>query len=80
MQPRHHNHLATRQSLFDCNAGADFRATAETNGLRIDCVAVPGLWVNADATGLRQAIANLLANAIRHAPSGTAVRLAAGSE
>ncbi len=61
-------------------AGADFRATAETNGLRIDCVAVPGLWVNADATGLRQALANLLANAIRHAPSGTAVRLAAGSE
>lgn len=76
---------ASRAGLIDVaslvgEAGADFRATAETNGLRIDCVAVPGLWVNADATGIRQALANLLANAIRHAPSGTAVRLAAGSE
>ena len=76
---------ASRAGLIDVaslvgEAGVDFRATAETNGLRIDCVAVPGLWVNADATGIRQALANLLANAIRHAPSGTAVRLAAGRE
>lgn len=76
---------ASRAGLIDVapivsEAGADFRATAETNGLRIDTVAMPGLWINADATGVRQALANLLANAIRHAPSGTAVRLAAGSE
>ena len=76
---------ASRAGLIDVaplvsEAAADFRATAETNGLRIDCVAVPGLWVNADATAVRQALANLLANAIRHAPSETAVRLAAGSE
>lgn len=76
---------ASRAGLVDvapivAEAATDFRATAETNGLRIDCVAVPGLWIDADATGIRQALANLLANAIRHAPSGTAVRLAAGGE
>lgn len=76
---------ASRAGLVDVatlitEASADFRTTAETNGLRIDSVAIPGLWVTADATALRQAIANLLANAIRHAPSGSAIRLAAGSE
>jgi signal transduction histidine kinase len=76
---------ASRAGLIDLallvsEAAADFRATAETNGLRIDHVAMPGLWINADAIGIRQALANLLANAIRHAPSDTAVRLAAGSE
>lgn len=76
---------ASRAGLVDvapivAEAATDFRATAETNGLRIDCVALPGLWIDADATGIRQALANLLANAIRHAPSGTSIRLAAGSE
>lgn len=76
---------ASRAGLIDvapivAEAATDFRATAETNGLRIDCVAVPGLWIDADATGIRQALANLLANAIRHAPSASAVRLAAGGE
>lgn len=76
---------ASRAGLVDLTtlaveAAADFRATAETNGLRLDCVSMPGLWVNADAVAIRQALANLLANAIRHAPPDTAVRVAAGSE
>jgi signal transduction histidine kinase len=76
---------ASRAGLVDvttlaAEAATDFRATAETNGLRLDCVSMPGLWITADAVAIRQALANLLANAVRHAPSGTAVRVAAGSE
>ena len=61
-------------------AVAEFRAAADSAGIRLDHVATPGLWINADATAVRQALANLLANAVRLAPSGTAIRMAAGSE
>jgi signal transduction histidine kinase len=76
---------ANRAGLIDVSpivsdAVAEFRAAAESKGLRLDHVAVPGLWINADATGVRQALANLLANAVRLAPSGTAIRVAAGLE
>jgi signal transduction histidine kinase len=76
---------ANRAGLIDVaplvhDAVAEFRAAADSGGIRLDHVATPGLWINADATAVRQALANLLANAVRLAPSGTAIRVAAGSE
>jgi signal transduction histidine kinase len=76
---------ANRAGLIDIaplvvDAAAEFRAAAESSGLRLDHVATPGLWVNGDATAIRQALANLLANAVRLAPANTAVRLAAGTD
>lgn len=76
---------ANRAGLIDVaplvsDAVAEFRAAAESAGLGLDHVATPGLWINADATAVRQALANLLANAVRLAPAGTSVRVAAGAE
>jgi signal transduction histidine kinase len=76
---------ANRAGLIDVaslvpEAAAEFRAAAETRGLHIDHVALPNLWINGDPTAIRQALANLLANAVRLAPSGSAIRLAAGRE
>jgi signal transduction histidine kinase len=76
---------ANRAGLIDVaplvsDAAAEFRAAAESKGVQLDHVAVPGLWITADATGVRQALANLLANAVRHSPPGTSIRVAAGLE
>lgn len=58
----------------------EFRAPAEARGIRLVDAASPGLWVDGDRHALRQAVANLLANAVRLAPAGTEVRLRAGRE
>lgn len=76
---------ANRAGLIDVaplvhDAVAEFRAAAEGAGIRLDHVVTPGLWINADATAIRQALANLLANAVRLAPAGSAIRVAAGAE
>jgi signal transduction histidine kinase len=74
---------ANRAGLIDVapivvETAAEFRASAEALGIRIDYVTTPGLWVHGDGTQFRQALANLVGNALRHAPSGTAIRVAAG--
>jgi signal transduction histidine kinase len=74
---------ANRAGLIDVapivvEAAAEFRASAEAKDVRIDYVTTPGLWVHGDPTQFRQALANLLGNAVRHAPAGTAIRVAAG--
>ncbi|ABW13250.1 integral membrane sensor signal transduction histidine kinase [Parafrankia sp. EAN1pec] len=51
---------------------------AETRQVRLHLDADPGLAVDADPDMLRQAVDNLVANAIRHAPPGTAVDVRAG--
>jgi signal transduction histidine kinase len=76
---------ANRAGLIDVaplvsDAAAEFRAAAESKGVQLDHVAAPGLWITADATGVRQALANLLANAVRYSPPGTSIRVAAGLE
>ncbi|HEY4375592.1 MAG TPA: ATP-binding protein, partial [Acidimicrobiales bacterium] len=40
----------------------------------------PGAWVLGDRQGLRQALANLVANAVRLAPSGSHLRVGSGRE
>ena len=65
------------------DAVADFAAGAQARTL--DLVAEPAparepVRVVGDRVALRQAVANLVANAVRLAPGGTAVRLAAGRE
>jgi signal transduction histidine kinase len=58
----------------------EFRAPAEARGLQLVERAAPGLWVDGDRHALRQAVANLLANAVRLAPAPSEVRLRAGRE
>jgi signal transduction histidine kinase len=57
---------------------SEFRAPAESRQLTLECAASPGLWVTADPVALRQALANLLANAVRLAPVRSRIRVAAG--
>jgi len=62
------------------DAAAEFAAPAEAAGQFVEQEAPAGLWVLGDRLALRQALANLLANAVRIAPSGTAIRVRAGRE
>lgn len=66
--------------LLIADAAAEFAAPAEAAGQFVEREAPPGLWVLGDRLALRQALANLLANAVRIAPTGTAVRVRAGRE
>lgn len=61
-------------------AADEFRAPAEARGLRLDWSAEPGLLINGDRNAIRQALANLLANAIRLAPPTSRVAVRAGRE
>jgi signal transduction histidine kinase len=74
---------ANRAGLIDVapivvETAGEFRLSAEAKDIRIDYVTTPGLWVHGDSTQFRQALANLVGNAIRYAPEGTAIRVAAG--
>jgi len=61
-------------------AAEDFAAPASARELRLEAGAEPGLWVRGDRGALRQAVANLLANAVRLAPSGSRIRIGAGRQ
>lgn len=76
---------ANRAGLVDVapiisEIASDFRAAAEQVEVRIDHVTMPDLWVLGDGMQLRQALANLIANAVRHSPPGSAVRVAGGAD
>ena len=58
----------------------EFRAPAEARGLRLEWAAEPGLLITGDRNALRQALANLVANATRLAPAGTRIRVRAGRD
>jgi signal transduction histidine kinase len=51
---------------------------AEARDVRLESADAGRVWVSADATRLRQAIAHLLASAIERAPQGSAVRCQIG--
>lgn len=53
------------------------RPAAADEGIEVQVEAEPGLTVEADPIRIRQVLGNLLANALRHAPRGTAIRVRA---
>jgi signal transduction histidine kinase len=61
-------------------AAEEFAAPAEAAGLALERAAPDGLEVMGDRLALRQALANLLANAVRLAPAGTGIRVRAGRQ
>ncbi len=58
--------------------GDEHVAVAAERSVRLDWAAPPALVVTGDRAGLKRAIANLLDNALGHAPPATTVRLRAG--
>lgn len=65
------------------DAVADFAVSAQARSIELVAERDPGrapVGVVGDRIALRQAVANLVANAVRLAPEGTAIRLAAGRE
>jgi len=53
------------------------RPAAADEGIEVRVEAESGLTVEADPIRIRQVLGNLLANALRHAPAGTAIRVRA---
>lgn len=66
--------LATELLAWTCSP---FESLAEEHQVTLTREAPPDLTVSGDPTLLRRALHNLLANALRHAPGGSAVRLIA---
>jgi signal transduction histidine kinase len=66
--------------LLIADAADEFAAPAEAAGQFMERDAPPGLLVLGDRLALRQALANLLANAVRLAPAGTPIRVRAGRD
>jgi signal transduction histidine kinase len=62
------------------DAAAEFEVPAEARGITLESASPTGLTVVGDRVALRQALANLLANAVRLAPEGSTIRVAAGHE
>jgi two-component system sensor histidine kinase BaeS len=52
-----------------------FRAAAETGGVTLTAETAPGVDLLADPVRLRQALGNLLVNALRHTPPGGRIRI-----
>lgn len=66
-------------ALLDAVA-RDARFEAEARDLRVEASIEPSLQLNANADLLHSVFDNILRNAIRHAPTGTTVRIAAGRD
>lgn len=59
-------------------ASAEYEAAAGAKGVILRSIAPDGLELVGDPIAIRQALGNLLSNALRYAPGGTAVTAAAG--
>jgi len=59
---------------------AEFEASAAARHLRLEAQVAAPSDVDGDRVALRQVVANLVANAVRLAPEGTAVRVASGAQ
>jgi len=58
--------------------GDEFEVGARTRGVGLERAATPGLAARGDRESLKRALANLVDNAVRAAPTGSRVRLGAG--
>ena len=58
----------------------EFARPAEARSLQLASATAAGVWVMADRTELKQALANLVANAVRLAPAGTTITVSSGIE
>jgi two-component system sensor histidine kinase BaeS len=56
---------------------AAHRVAADTAGVRLRTATDGGCWLDADPVRMRQALGNLVSNALRHTPAGGSVTLAA---
>ena len=61
-------------------ASEEFLSPAEARGIVLDRAIAPGIVVMGDQDALKRAVANLIENAVRLAPSDSRIRLAVGSE
>ncbi len=61
------------------DVASEFRVSAEERGIRVELSTHPDLWVIGDPVALKQALANLLANAVRLAPERSTLHLASGT-
>lgn len=76
---------STREDVVDLadvvgTTVAAFTVPAETRDLTLRSAAEPGLLVSGDKVALEQALTNLVANAVRLAPAGSSIRVAAAAE
>ena len=62
------------------NLAEEFSGAAEKENLSLEVDVEPGLRVMGHARSLEQAVANLLANAVRFAPQGTPITISAGQD
>ncbi|MFI9727002.1 sensor histidine kinase [Streptomyces sp. NPDC052092] len=75
----HREPVGTAQ-LLDQVAAAH-RVAAEAAGVGLSTAVAPGTpWLDADPVRMRQALGNVVSNALRHTPSGGTVTLAARSD
>lgn len=61
-------------------ATEEFLGFAEARGVHLECRSDSGLWVLGDRLALRQALANLLANAVRYSPPSSTITVRAGRQ
>lgn len=74
-----HEHVPVDVSAMVTATVQEFGASAEERELHlVDSDVTPGVWVLGDTVALRQVLGNLLANAIRLAPSGTDIVVGTG--
>ena len=80
-----HGQLSVEHEVLDLadlihEAAGDFAAAGAAHDVRVVARAPAGLLVEGDRQALRQALANLVANALRYAPDGSEVAVTGGSE
>lgn len=77
-----HQMMPVELGALVADAVGEFRVPAEERGLRLEVAGVdgPDRTVIGDPVALKQAITNLLANAVRLAPAGSTVRASVGAE
>jgi len=76
-------HVAVRAERFElrelaCDAAEYLDVLATERGQRITVGGAEAAWVRADRQIVRQAVLNVLDNAIKHSPHGTGIRIVVG--